>query len=399
ADVYPALLGALRDAASDARAVKCWIGLARKDLVMYAALAREAFGSGRDPAGRARRLASSIGLEHFDALEVGILAGEREIFPAAAARLGVTEDRILDLASFVQTSERAGALYLLAVAENAMQPWERERLDELYGLVIEALGHPDLTGPGARDLVERRVEAVVGLLAETPARSVRAQVLAAPRRYLLAATPETIARHIGMATPKPGRFEARVFAEPSGRHEEWTVHVVVLDRRGALAAIAGAFAGAQVSVQDAHISTWRTGVAVDRFRVLAPAGTDWDAVRRRIEAALAAPSAEPSAPAVIEGAVEVDNLASPWHTVVEVRAADRAGLLHRVAQAMARAGLEIHQASLATQAGVAVDTFFVTGRNGGKLDEAGERALRAAFAGRAPRRLRWGRRPADSRVS
>lgn len=48
-----------------------------------------------------------------------------------------------------------------------------------------------------------------------------------------------------------------------------------------------------------------------------------------------------------------------------------------------------------SDAGIAVDTFYVTGRRGGKLDPAGERELMEAFEGRAPRRRFLARRPKE----
>jgi [protein-PII] uridylyltransferase len=93
----------------------------------------------------------------------------------------------------------------------------------------------------------------------------------------------------------------------------------------------------------------------------------------------------------------MDNAASPWYTIVEVRAEDRAGLLHRVAEAFSRAGVQIHHATVDTIDGVAVDTFLVTGRDGHKLDRRGQADLRLSFEGRLRRRwtpARLWRRPA-----
>src|SRR5258708_38262251 len=95
--------------------------------------------------------------------------------------------------------------------------------------------------------------------------------------------------------------------------------------------------------------------------------------------------------------VDLDNVASPWHTIVEVRAVDRTGLLNRVAAALARAGAQIHTATVATVDGVAVDTFLVTGPDGHKLDESGERALRIAFQGGTPGKRRGGPHRAEKR--
>ena len=190
--------------------------------------------------------------------------------------------------------------------------------------------------------------------------------------------------------------------EPGATNDEWIVHVAVLDRRGLLAAIAGAFAKEKISVEEAQISTWQSGLAIDVFRVTHEGPVDPSSLGAAIAHAFTSNGADLPPPAPIEGMVDVDNLASPWHTIVSVQARDRSGLLYRVASALARAGVEIHQALVTTRGNIAVDTFWVTGRDGAKLDAGGERSLREAFAGTLRRRwpgFRRHRRAEPERVT
>lgn len=382
-DALDRLHGLLR---SNDEAAHAWESIERQDLVLLAALARGADTA--DPGDLARRIALSIGLSSADAETAALLAGEGHLLSAAAVRLDLSnETHVVDLASHIGARERVDGLYVLAVAENAMESWERDRLDALHALLGDALTRPDLNGETDLEIVERRAEKVALLAPEIPARDVRDHMRSAPRRYVLASTPATIARHVRMVAHKPGRRDAILEAEPAAAAGEWTVHVAVADRRGLLAAIAGVFFAFDVSVVDAQVATMRTGIAVDVFRVHAALGTDWEAVRAAIERALAHRDAAPP-PAPVEGLIEIDNLASPRHTIVEVHAEDRTGLLYRVASAFARAGLQIHQATVTTRGHVAVDTFWVTNRTGGKIDRNVERDLRAALAGDTPRRFR-----------
>ncbi|MCA1834154.1 MAG: cation:proton antiporter [Actinobacteria bacterium] len=383
---------------SDDPAAEVWKRSDVKEALLLAALVRSVTERSDDAAALARRIATTMALVTQAVDDTEFLSAERHVIPAAAARPDMgSEEQALDLASYIEDRSRADGLYLLAVAENAMEPWERERLDELHGIVLQALEDADLTGKSARDIVEQRQEAVALQLGHMPEKDLRKLMWAAPRRYLLTQAPDTIVRHIRMIEKPLGKFEARLVADESPGHESWSVHVAVQDRRGVLAAIAGAFAARQVSVEEAQIATWRSGVAVDVFKVTAPSGTDWDGVRRTIEGALAHDGANGETPAPIEGRLEIDNLGSPWHTIVEIQSVDRSGLLYRVAAAMSRAGLQIHQATVSTRHGVAVDTFWVTGRTGAKLDEAGERDLRDAFAGKARRRW-WAMRKNEPKV-
>jgi [protein-PII] uridylyltransferase len=73
---------------------------------------------------------------------------------------------------------------------------------------------------------------------------------------------------------------------------------------------------------------------------------------------------------------------------VEVRATDRAGLLHRLTAALAEAGLDVGSATVETLGGDAVDAFYVSDPAGTAIDpvqrQRAERALVAAAGGDAP---------------
>lgn len=238
----------------------------------------------------------------------------------------------------------------------------------------------------AVERAERHCAELVRALPHLSERIVREHLWAAPHPYLIEQATSTIARHLDMVEPKPTRFETRLEAEQSSGHERWMVHVAMLDRPGALASIAGAFARKRISVVQANVSTWRNGLAVDVFDVHAPYGTDWEGVRRSIEADLShADGRQWHRVQHVEGVVTIDNMASPWYTVVEVAAHDRSGLLHRVSSALSTAGVDIHQANISTRGGLAADLFWVTTRKGTKLGPADERRLRDAFSGRTRR--------------
>ena len=62
--------------------------------------------------------------------------------------------------------------------------------------------------------------------------------------------------------------------------------------------------------------------------------------------------------------------ASDTATVIEVRAGDRPGLLHEIGMTLARASLSVRSAHIATYAGQALDTFYVTEFGGRPLPPA-----------------------------
>jgi [protein-PII] uridylyltransferase len=78
----------------------------------------------------------------------------------------------------------------------------------------------------------------------------------------------------------------------------------------------------------------------------------------------------------------VDNTASQFFSIVEVRAPDRVGLLYSIAAGLHELGLDIHHAKIATHPDGALDVFYVRDLNGQKLDQpVAETAARALAAG------------------
>jgi len=367
-----------------------WSMVERPQIVLLAALLSSAFdGSSVEIA---TDIARRIGMNEEDSSLLTFLVQERHLLPAAASRHSFgSEETVLELATHIGSVPHAAALYLLASA-SVHEPERREALTELFALVRAALQHPELTGSAATDLLESRRREIRLALDGFPRELVERHVKEAPRRYLLSQSPAAVARHLKLLEPRPRHNEVRIAAYPQRTPDRWTVDVVMLDRPGALAVLTGAFSVCSVSVIEAFCSTWETGLLIDVFTAVeAPADTDWLAVRREAERQLERTGTIEVDP--IEGIVDLDNVASPWHTIVEVRAIDRRGVLHRVAAALARVGAEIHTATVATVDGVAVDTFLVTGPHGHKLDDDEQRALRVAFEGGTPiRRKRWLRR-------
>ena len=68
------------------------------------------------------------------------------------------------------------------------------------------------------------------------------------------------------------------------------------------------------------------------------------------------------------------------HTVIEVKCPDRLGLLYAITRTLSAEGLDIGSARIATEIDHAYDTFYVTDRHGGRVEDAGAMArLREAL--------------------
>ncbi len=159
------------------------------------------------------------------------------------------------------------------------------------------------------------------------------------------------------------------------------VTVVSRDRIGLLADAAAMLALQRVSVRAARAWT-QDGFGVSVWDV-AETGLDDILLRQRLEAIVdkridAAERLRRVTPFKLEPTVAVRPEASPSATVIEVRSADRPGLIHVVCATLARLDISVRSAHVSTLGPQAVDVFYVQEASAGALSE--ERAASAAHA-------------------
>jgi [protein-PII] uridylyltransferase len=277
-------------------------------------------------------------------------------------------------------------LYLLTVADlsttspTAMTSWKARMLDELY---FAAEAH--LVGQVPREDAERveRVRAAVRAAWTGPRGAIEALLGSMPERYLLANAPESIVQHARVVAERGAR--SAHLARVSSRHPEAAeLCVVADDRPGLLASIAAAITASRLEVLGAQVYSRPVGdhwEAVDVFWVRdRDGGTDGveqvltrlardvdDVCAGRVDAAellrtrtgTASPWRERPSPAVPTEVI-IDDRASPRHTVIEVFAKDRPGLLYALAKAMHELGLSIALSKINTEGTRVADVFYVS---------------------------------------
>ena len=305
-------------------------------------------------------------------------------------------------------------LYLLTVCDlsttspTSMTSWKARMLDELYLATDAALASSEAEGerrspPGAADTAGARwaraaedVERVSDALpaaneAEREARRgfLRAYLESMPERYVLANAPGAIAAHAELSRLHQAEPIA-VDLVPSRHPEAAEICVVAMDRPGLLAAITAALAASRLEVHGAQIHSRVVpggGVqAVDLFwvrdrgdglegvaRALPKLGRD---IRNVLAGGVAASELARNrgggaqrgrqSPRV-KIQVSIDDRASPRHTVIEVLARDRPGLLFAVSDALHRLGLSIAVAKINTEGMRVADVFYVSDRDGQKV--------------------------------
>jgi [protein-PII] uridylyltransferase len=184
-------------------------------------------------------------------------------------------------------------------------------------------------------------------------------------------------------------FPTREVLARMGEGELWVgfdsdqLIAVSADVPGTLSRVAGALALHDLDVLSAQAHSDEQGMAASAFRFLVPLrGLDREAVAADVRSALSAELAlsarladrartyrrrRRTAAAKPDTAVLFDHHASGNSTVIEVRAPDTLGLLHRLTAALAELGLDVRHATVQSHGPQAIDTFYVRTRHGTKL--------------------------------
>jgi [protein-PII] uridylyltransferase len=195
------------------------------------------------------------------------------------------------------------------------------------------------------------------------------------------AEPVVTERHRGFMRQVERLGRSVVAADPPN------VTVVARDRPGLLSAVTGVFALRGLDVRSADVAG-EGGFAVETFVVEPSRGRwpDFERVADELEAVLRgtfsleerlaeqvrayAGGRRPASSRPVEVHVGIDNDASAASTVVEVRALDDVGLLHRITQALFALDLDVVAARVSTGGHEVVDAFYVRDTaTGGKVTD------------------------------
>ncbi len=341
-----------------------------------------------------------LGLSPDDVAEARALVHAHLGMYHAATRRDLDDPATVEeFCRLVRGREGLRDLFLLTVADitttspTAMTSWKARMLDELYFASDAHLA-------GIKDHIDEerlaRVREAASSLWVGPAEFFRQFLESMPDRYLLANAPEAVVAHAGVALDR-GESKVHAALVPSRHPEVAEVCVVAKDRPGLLARIAAAITAGRLEVLAAQVYSRRSagaeGEAVDLFWVrdrtdgAEGVGRGMARLVRDLQD-FCGSDAEPSvllkqrmgttsawherpSPAVLTEVV-VDHRASPRHTVVEVFAKDRPGLLFVLAGALHDAKLQIALSKINTEGTKVADVFYVNELDGTKV-EPGER--------------------------
>ncbi len=360
-------------------------------------------GQGRGHISRGAKLAERacrrLRLKEDEVKKVVLLVKQHVTMAHLAQRRDLNEPRVIsDFAAGLGSLDELNMLLLLTYADlNAVGPavwteWKATLLWDLYRRTRKLLTGEDAANEDGLERARIKEQIATALAPAVPLSEVERHLALLPDRYLRITSPATAAMHIQMIeTVRAEGFACR-WMRHSNTSAELTV--AVQDRHGLFADLAGTLAANGIEILSAELNTREDGIAIDGF-ILRQASTRqavedhrYQVIERALRQAAAGqldvtalverwstrnaprrrskviPARRRNLPQAV-----CDNETSVSSTLIEVHAIDEPGLAYKIASVLARLGVEIVCARIATERSDALDVFYVTDGDGLKLTE------------------------------
>jgi [protein-PII] uridylyltransferase len=357
----------------------------------------------------AKKLCPRLGLSDEETETVAWLVRHHLAMSDTALKRDLEDEQTArDFVELVQSPERLRLLLVLTTADiRAVGPgrwngWKATLLAELYHRAEDLM-----QGVMHADRRERRVAAAQAalrpLLPDWPDQAFDAHVARGYPGYWLSFDPDTHAHHARLIRTAEREGRPLTVDTRIDRNRGVTeVTIYAHDHPGLFSRLAGAFAVSGATILDAKIFTTTDGMALDVFSVQDATGKPFDSgdklaklsvmVERTLSGQLRPlqelakrppPLGARTRAFRVPPRVLIDNKASSTHTVIEINAKDRPGLLHDVTRALTSLSLQISTAKVSTYGEKAIDVFYVKDVFGlkvmhdSKLQQIREKALAA----------------------
>lgn len=345
----------------------------------------------------AAKAGKRLGLSEDQIESIEFLIRQHLVLSHVAQRRDLHEEKtILETAKLLGTAERLKFLYLLTMADlKAVGPgvWNEWKASLITELFIETLKAIEQGGINREELMEKillgRTFVEEKLSSDHPPKKIRAELDILTERAYMVYRPRVLSRLIDMKF-KMGDEPVYLSWRLAERGGFTNLFVVSHDQPGLFAKIAGVLSANNVNILGAQILTRKDGVVFDVLHV-----TDSvmkpikDKVKTRIvnrelkkavageldvdelftSRNLSLPLDRRDRTLTIPPKVEIQNDISEEHTVIDIYATDRIGLLYRITSTLAALGLSIYTAKVSTKVDQAVDVFYVKDLDGVKVTE------------------------------
>lgn len=377
----------------------------------------------------AQRVGERLGLSRADIDTVRFLVLSHLKLSHASQRRDLADPEVArQLANEIGSLERLKLLYvhsvcdLMAVSPEAWTEWKDRLLAECYVAVAALLGEGTaksrLPQPNIQVLTQKVLAAIADEVREsrsdlkiTPEleRELAEFLKNAADRYVQTCSPPIIARHFLMkrGLGEKNVLDWRLELDTGTGFSELTV--AALDVPGLFSNICGALAAKGINIWSAQIFSTNDGYALNTFQVTdlenkpLPAGLRLERLHhdlnqvilgeKTIEALIEKhrgrvrrkPRVRPPVPSV----VLIDNNTSAESTILEIRTADRPGLLYLITRTLSECQLNIQRSIITTAAYGVADVFYVTDLEYNKIHDPVQRkqieeTLLAAIDGADP---------------
>lgn len=350
------------------------------------------------------RVARRLQLDESGQDIVRFLVENHLIFATVSQRRDLDDPAVIrSFARQVGTPERLNLLALLTFADSqgtSDKLWSGFKDSLLWQLHTRAM---TLLSGGTefRRASELARDQIRELVRELCPRRIGDDELAAhfqtlPARYFEVYTPaqiqddiELVHRFVHRLILEPGRELAPVNAWIDERNRGYSlVKVCTWDRAGLFSKIAGSLSAAGLNILGAQIFTRTDGIAIDTFFVNDGRSGNLASREQReqftkhledllqgksldLPALIAKQAARSSYTAYLgerlPTQIRLDNEASDSRTVLEIETEDRLGLLFTISQTLSELHLDIATARIVTERGAALDSFYVSYEDGGKI--------------------------------
>ncbi|MEO8875567.1 MAG: HD domain-containing protein, partial [Polyangiaceae bacterium] len=342
------------------------------------------------------RILPRLGLDAEETQEArAIVKAHLAMYHVAARRDLDDPATIEEFCTNVRGRQGLRDLYLCTVADitttspAAMTSWKARMLEELF-----VASDSYLKGAAPARVDEERVahaRAAAAKIWTGDATNFETFATSMPERYLLANAPEAIARHARLALDR-SKSAVTAGMAPTRHPEISELCVVMDDRPGLLASIAAAITANRLEVLAAQVYSRQTDrgmEAVDVFWVRdridakdgplqalprlvrdledLSAGVIDDRTLLKTRIGSSSTWRERPSPNV-NTEIMLDDRASRRHTVIEVFAKDRPGLLYTLAHTLHEIGVSIVVSKINTEGARVADVFYVTELGGAKVE-------------------------------
>ncbi len=345
-----------------------------------------------------------------------LLVDNHMVLSSTAQRRNLDDPATIEeFAAVVKTQANLDALMLLTLADGqgigdeTWSDWKETLVWQLYHTTSHYLADGAAFYSQRKNEREELRVAVAKKMARDYEEEIEAHFQFMPDYYFHTNTAAQIVAHLRLFreflemrygdTFEPLLPAVKWVPHPDQGHSE--LWICSWDRKALLAKIAGSIAVGHLNILSADIYTRGDSLVLDIFRVcdtkfravsdekdkaqvekqlrMALKIEDYD-FRPLLQKAKRKPGFHLSQELDFPTRIVIDNEAHPVYTLVDIQMPDRLGLLYNLLRGFSEARVNIALSRIATEKGAAIDSFYVTNREGRKLRDAqGTAALQDAL--------------------